>query len=468
MRKLFTLICLSATCIGANAQWGHIDNGDFEAWTTDTAFMDLDDWTNSNQEMGGLANNVTAETDAVDGSLSARMETILINNDTIFGYVMLGAPGNDGPGSGIPYTSAVDSVVGYWKYNAVGNDSITILGIQTTGSNQAFLFDVKAGSQTTWQRFAYPWPVTVGQDSLMIAFASGNAMAGYSEPGSWLMVDQVQLKSGASFATDVPNYSFENWTAQVSEDPDDWYSFNSQLSALGYNAVRKITDAQAGNYALELETVYVSEYNDTVDGWLTNGDIFHILNGGGGIAYGSEPTNFEGYYKYAPAGTDGGSINVMFYNNSALVGSVNYNITSAASSYTAINESITLAQQPDSLSIAIYSGENPGSILTIDELDLTGGNVGIENYDVEAASVTLFPNPANENLNISYQMNNSSNVAIQIFNVEGKVIRTVNNNIQPEGLYNQTIDVSNLESGYYLIQVVTDNGIVAKTFTKVK
>ena len=91
----------------------------------------------------------------------------------------------------------------------------------------------------------------------------------------------------------------------------------------------------------------------------------------------------------------------------------------------------------------------------------TTTNVGIENW--LANSVTLFPNPANEYINVECRMQNVeySITDIQLFDVYGKMIWTNNHLSTPT-----RINVSGLADGMYFVRVTTDKGAVTKTFVK--
>ena len=85
-------------------------------------------------------------------------------------------------------------------------------------------------------------------------------------------------------------------------------------------------------------------------------------------------------------------------------------------------------------------------------------NVGIVNFLDN--SVTLFPNPAREYVDI--RIDGDLNVtAMEVYDVYGKLINTVN---VVENL--TRINVAGLANGMYFVRVSTDNGAVTKTFVK--
>ena len=84
-------------------------------------------------------------------------------------------------------------------------------------------------------------------------------------------------------------------------------------------------------------------------------------------------------------------------------------------------------------------------------------NVGIEEH--LANSVVLFPNPANDIINVQCSMFNVQSV--EVIDVYGKVINTLNVTENPT-----RINVSSLANGMYFVRVTTEMGVVTKQFVK--
>jgi hypothetical protein len=70
-----------------------------------------------------------------------------------------------------------------------------------------------------------------------------------------------------------------------------------------------------------------------------------------------------------------------------------------------------------------------------------------------------YPNPFNSKLVISYELLNQSKVEIGIYDLLGKYVETVYSGFLPEGKQQNTIDVSELQSGVYILQMKTPAGI---------
>ena len=88
-------------------------------------------------------------------------------------------------------------------------------------------------------------------------------------------------------------------------------------------------------------------------------------------------------------------------------------------------------------------------------------NVGVEAWLEN--SVTLFPNPAKEVVNVQCIMSNVQGV--EVFDVYGKIVRTDvgANNDSP---LQTRINVAGLAEGMYFVRVTTENGVVTKSFVK--
>ena len=77
------------------------------------------------------------------------------------------------------------------------------------------------------------------------------------------------------------------------------------------------------------------------------------------------------------------------------------------------------------------------------------------------SSISLYPNPANDVVNVQCTMNNVQVKAVEVFDVYGKLINTVNIVDNPI-----RVNVAGLAAGMYFVRVNTDEGTVTKSFVK--
>lgn len=86
--------------------------------------------------------------------------------------------------------------------------------------------------------------------------------------------------------------------------------------------------------------------------------------------------------------------------------------------------------------------------------------VGIDENEALAA-FTMFPNPANDNVNINFTPSEAGYTTIEVVNTLGQVMMTKDlGNIGNEFTYN--LNVSNFENGLYLVNIKVGNEIVSK------
>ncbi|MGC9364957.1 MAG: T9SS type A sorting domain-containing protein, partial [Fidelibacterota bacterium] len=74
-----------------------------------------------------------------------------------------------------------------------------------------------------------------------------------------------------------------------------------------------------------------------------------------------------------------------------------------------------------------------------------------------------YPNPFNSNTKIEYSLQNSDKVKLRIYDITGKLVKTLVNENQNSGKYSVNFDGSNLPSGIYLYRLNAENSKVSKT-----
>lgn len=79
------------------------------------------------------------------------------------------------------------------------------------------------------------------------------------------------------------------------------------------------------------------------------------------------------------------------------------------------------------------------------------------------SNVKIYPNPVENNLNLSYFVNKDSNVTIKIMDVLGNEISTLLSQRLPAGEQINSFHIaSSLNSGYYFIRLIVGNEIITK------
>ncbi len=423
-----------------NAQSGEIQNGGFEDWTTNTLFDYPNQWSNSNQQEPVAQPAVVKSTDAQQGVYSAELRV----NDDLGAYIFHGQV-NQGIDGGIPYAASFDNVKFQYKCDFPVGDSLYLLIVRFTSGVQTdtLIIPVIHGTQTTWTQVVVPIPAGT-QDELFFALSMGDPLNEISvTPGSWARIDQVELYNGAVLQTDLPNNGFETWTTQTLESADSWFSYNEELIGLGLNNANKTTDAHSGNFAMEMTAVESVVTQDVYTSAIAMGPIF---GGVTPVPYVASPTAFSGWFKFFSPffNNDNATSVVEFFENGNLIGA-SIQTMDTCSGYTYFSYPLTIIGTPDSIEFSIYGGMQVGSVLKLDDLSFSGGNVGLTEF--AQMNVSIYPNPASSEVMIKAE----GEYTIELVDLTGKVIMS-----QEKAVGIQVMNVEQVIPGTYLVRL--DNG----------
>nr|NQU91782.1 S8 family serine peptidase [Bacteroidota bacterium] len=103
-----------------------------------------------------------------------------------------------------------------------------------------------------------------------------------------------------------------------------------------------------------------------------------------------------------------------------------------------------------------------GDNVFVDNIGLYGSLVGTDELvEIPFDIVNLYPNPANNAINIEYISNVSGNINVTITSTSGQMVYTSQNNTS-KGKFTHAIDISNLPDGIYVVKVNTPNGVATK------
>ena len=437
-------------------------NLDFEDWTQDT-ILHLDNYMSTTDESAIFGEQTVIRfNDHTDGLYSLMLKTVLTpDNDTILGYFSNGDPDDLSGGHEVNLNS-IDSVIGYYKYDIQPNDTALFLCIakynQVPTGGEVFTI---TGTQTNWTRFAYPIGA-VAVDSVIIAAASSNAINNIGiTPGSYIIFDDIQLKSGATLEP-IQNHSFENWSNIIWEDLTEWNTTNKYIVGIPTLPVEKTTDSYSGTYACSIQTQFVPQFNDTIEGFISYGQ-WTMFGPIGGFPYSDEPESVRFYYKNSLNGIDTASVSIAFKNNANVIAFNGVEITDDHLSYTLWEQPVNLPSTPDTVFIAVTSGKNPGSQFIIDIIEFVMP-VGIsDTYKIN--EIVAFPNPAKDKLNFKFNTQSRNNININIYSLNGKLLLTHNyNSISNNEEF--SMDISTLTRGNYIYKISIDDKNYSKKFIK--
>lgn len=133
--------------------------------------------------------------------------------------------------------------------------------------------------------------------------------------------------------------------------------------------------------------------------------------------------------------------------------------------------------RPDSVSLSGYSGQTiyiaflHGStddyLISIDDIKITGNGTVLADIPANHQNdLYAFPNPANEKFTIEYSLPVTGPVSLNVFDLSGKKVKSILNNICVKGDYTYDIDVIDLPAGIYNVVLKTMQGEQVSKITK--
>lgn len=267
----------------------------------------------------------------------------------------------------------------------------------------------------------------------------------------------------------ISNSGFESWSndtifnvdqtvAKTTEMPStnpkhEWFDTGTLVSAFEYLiddnpgyidtlSVFKSSDKHNGNYALgiqvnpEIESAIVSYYT-------TCANI---------------SDRFEGYYKFSEDQDDTVEISCMYFSNGSTNivagGSLEINVGSVGWKKFSM-PIVSYGGQADSVLITITlsgsKGAKSGAKLLLDDLEFKSGLAANTN-ELSANDLKVYPNPTSGNITITNL--SEVNSQVNVLDVLGNTVLSTTMNSS-----NNSIDLSALPRGMYIIQINNENSI---------
>jgi PKD repeat protein len=100
-----------------------------------------------------------------------------------------------------------------------------------------------------------------------------------------------------------------------------------------------------------------------------------------------------------------------------------------------------------------------GNNIYIDDINLTG-TVGIDEVNADNSNVTVYPNPSSSFTYVDFTMTVTSDVVIDVMDVQGRLVSTFRDNL-PAGAHQYTMN-NDLEKGVYMVRISFGNESVTK------
>lgn len=188
----------------------------------------------------------------------------------------------------------------------------------------------------------------------------------------------------------ISNSGFENWSNYLYFENPEQYSSTNVLSyfANGTANVTKSTDAQSGNFALKVETIFAD--GEVYEGGVVIGEIAEdFINGG--IPFTEKPDSIKGFAKYNVMDNDTAYVAVLFKKFGAPLGICFAQFYGTQNDYVEFSAPVQWLIpiiSPDTIAVGIlsstiFSDPIPGSTLTVDNISFVGASTPFPNGSFE-------------------------------------------------------------------------------------
>ncbi|NTV82930.1 MAG: DUF4397 domain-containing protein, partial [Bacteroidales bacterium] len=81
----------------------------------------------------------------------------------------------------------------------------------------------------------------------------------------------------------------------------------------------------------------------------------------------------------------------------------------------------------------------------------------IDDSPVELSSFNIYPNPAVDQVNVYFELTTKENVSLEIMDMAGRIVKSTDLGKKDAGIYEERINVEDLTSGMYLLNIRTGN-----------
>jgi PKD repeat protein len=130
-------------------------------------------------------------------------------------------------------------------------------------------------------------------------------------------------------------------------------------------------------------------------------------------------------------------------------------VPTPSTTWTSCSIPIVLAFQTANLRVKFqYKSSFTGNNVYLDDVNI-GETVGVEDHNINNTYFTVYPNPANETANISYNLSSAAEAEIELFDILGKSVYHTPSVKQGEGEY--TVSISRreqkLSNGVYFVKL---------------
>jgi hypothetical protein len=115
------------------------------------------------------------------------------------------------------------------------------------------------------------------------------------------------------------------------------------------------------------------------------------------------------------------------------------------------------------MKIAVWMSEDAGwsEVITAAEAHVEERPVGI-NETSSLNGLNIYPNPFQNNATVEFNLDNSQEIAVNFYDVTGKVVQSVPSTTYNAGNHKINLDGTSLQGGVYYVNIVAEDGIMTR------
>ena len=236
-----------------------------------------------------------------------------------------------------------------------------------------------------------------------------------------------------------------------------WFSENE--SGNGWQVISGT--AYTGNKCISLNNYSGNPY-ESVDAFITEGyDFSNLLNPTFDFKYAfatrnSSTDNLRVYYSI-----DCGRTWILRFNKSGSA------LTTAGNQFNNFTPTSLSQWKNESLMVAALSGKQNvrfkfefhnlgGNNIYVDDINIGGLNAGLNELNPGTVNFEVSPNPAHENFNVSFEIEKSSAVSLQLFDILGNKLQSIVESELSSGKHQFTIE-NHYAAGIYVLKLCIDS-----------
>lgn len=401
-----------------------------------------------------ITSSVSKTTDAFTGNYAIQLINDSVNNEP--GVLLMGNS-NDGVNftGGVPFSSKPDSIQLQMKYSIHQNDTATILLIlKKMGSViSRNVYKITGTTNNQFQKNIFPieYLSSESPDTVVFGIVSANI-----DQLSSLFYDNVIIVDNIEFTgtTDsIPNFDFEFWTTIQYPQLQSWDYQNKDFHKLSSNFFQSVNVLPSqvyhhGKYSVELKNVLLSD--DSLPARITTKKfpVFH------------KPYSLTGFCYPMNNLLDTFNIYISLYRNDTVIANGCYKTTMNSITFEPFEIPITYNYElvPDSAMITISTCSlipTSESVVLVDDLNFDSFMI-FEKPDKFDNKITIFPNPASDNVHIMMSDENFDLINLKLYDVLGEIKmqkKIICNNVVNEIIFS----VVDLMNGVFFIELEYNN-----------